>query len=69
MRRQRGGAYELADSGQRLGRVWLSALARVGLGQLGAPAADEDVDAEALVLWLRASFHRDKRGGRRRCEL
>lgn len=48
--------YELTDSGRRLGRVVVE-LARLGLEQLGAPAADQDINAEALILSLRASMH------------
>jgi DNA-binding HxlR family transcriptional regulator len=47
--------YELTDSGRRLGRVVLE-LARLGVEQLGPPAADDDIDTDALVLSLRASF-------------
>jgi DNA-binding HxlR family transcriptional regulator/putative sterol carrier protein len=47
--------YELTQAGWQLGPVVL-ALARLGVQQLGAPAADEDVNADALVLLLRASF-------------
>lgn len=50
--------YELTDSGRRLGRVVVE-LARLGLEHLGAPAAGQDINAEALVLSLRASMHAD----------
>lgn len=53
--------YELTDAGQRLALVVLE-LARVGLMQLGAPADDEDVSADAVVLSLRASFRPDVAG-------
>jgi DNA-binding HxlR family transcriptional regulator len=48
--------YELTDAGWQLGPVVL-ALARLGVAQLGSPSADDDVNADALVLLLRASFH------------
>jgi hypothetical protein len=47
--------YELTEAGWQLGPVVL-ALARLGVGQLGSPAAEDDVNADALVLLLRASF-------------
>jgi len=47
--------YELTDDGWQLGPVVL-ALARLGVTQLGPPAADDAVNADALVLLLRASF-------------
>jgi DNA-binding HxlR family transcriptional regulator len=47
--------YELTDAGWQLGPVVL-ALARLGVEQLGAPAADDEVNADALVLLLRASY-------------
>jgi DNA-binding HxlR family transcriptional regulator len=47
--------YELTDTGWQLGPVVLS-LARLGVAQLGSPSADDDVNADALVLLLRASF-------------
>lgn len=50
--------YELTEAGWQLGPVVLS-LARLGVTELGPPAADEDVNADALVLVLRASFHGD----------
>ncbi len=50
--------YELTDSGRRLGRVVLE-LARLGIEHLKAPAADEDINPDALVLSLRASFKPD----------
>lgn len=49
------GVYELTDAGWQLGPVVL-ALARLGVAQLGSPAAEDDVNADALVLLLRASF-------------
>jgi DNA-binding HxlR family transcriptional regulator len=48
--------YELTDSGRRLGLVVLE-LARIGLDHLGAPTADDNIDPDALVLSLRASFN------------
>jgi DNA-binding HxlR family transcriptional regulator len=53
--------YELTDSGRRLGRVVLE-LARLGIERLGPPAADDDIDTDALVLSLRASFTPDVHG-------
>jgi DNA-binding HxlR family transcriptional regulator/putative sterol carrier protein len=53
--------YELTDAGQQLALVVLE-LARIGLMHLGAPAADEDISAEALVLSLRASFRPEVAG-------
>jgi DNA-binding HxlR family transcriptional regulator len=47
--------YELTPSGRRIGLVVLE-LARVGLEHLGPPGADEDIDTDALVLSLRASY-------------
>jgi DNA-binding HxlR family transcriptional regulator/putative sterol carrier protein len=47
--------YELTDAGWQLGPVVL-ALGKVGLAHLGPPSGEEDVDADALVLLLRASF-------------
>ncbi|MEA2199365.1 MAG: hypothetical protein QOJ25_3416, partial [Solirubrobacteraceae bacterium] len=44
------------DAGWQLGPVVLS-LARLGVAQMGVPSEDEDVNADALVLLLRASFH------------
>ena len=55
--------YELTETGQRLTIVVLE-LARVGLMHLGAPAEDEDVSAEAVVLSLRASFRPEVAGDR-----
>jgi DNA-binding HxlR family transcriptional regulator len=49
------GVYELTEAGWQLGPVVL-ALARLGVARLGAPAAEDDVNADALVLLLRASF-------------
>ena len=62
--------YELTDSGRRLGPVVLE-LARLGIEQLGPPAADEDINADALVLSLRASFAPgvDSRAGSYQLEL
>jgi DNA-binding HxlR family transcriptional regulator len=51
--------YELTDSGRRVGRVVLE-LARLGLERLGPPAADQEIDRDALVLALRASFKPDR---------
>lgn len=53
--------YELTDAAQRLRLVVLE-LGRIGLEQLGAPAADEDVTPDALVLSLRPSFRPDVAG-------
>jgi DNA-binding HxlR family transcriptional regulator len=47
--------YELTDAGWQLGPVVL-ALAKLGVAQLGSPAAEDEVNADALVLLLRASF-------------
>ncbi len=47
--------YELTPSGRRLGYVVLE-LARLGLEHLGLPGADDDIDTDALVLSLRASY-------------
>ncbi len=47
--------YELTDAGWQLGPIVL-ALASVGVARLGPPTAQEDVNADALVLLLRASF-------------
>jgi DNA-binding HxlR family transcriptional regulator len=55
--------YELTEAGWQLGPVVL-ALARLGVAQLGSPAPDEDVNADALVLLLRASFRAEPDGGR-----
>jgi DNA-binding HxlR family transcriptional regulator/putative sterol carrier protein len=54
--------YELTDAGQQLALVVLD-LARLGLAHLGAPADEEDIGIEALVLSLRASFRPDVAGG------
>jgi DNA-binding HxlR family transcriptional regulator len=51
-------AYQLTDSGRRLGHVVLE-LARAGLERLAPPAEDEAIDADALVLSLRASYRPD----------
>jgi DNA-binding HxlR family transcriptional regulator/putative sterol carrier protein len=53
--------YELTGSGRRLGYVVLE-LARLGIERLGPPAADDDIDTDALVLSLRASFTPDPDG-------
>lgn len=53
--------YELTEAGWQLGPVVLG-LARLGVAELGPPAADEDVNADALVLVLRASYHGDNAG-------
>jgi len=47
--------YELTPSGRRIGLVVLE-LARLGLEHLGQPGADDDIDTDALVLSLRASY-------------
>jgi DNA-binding HxlR family transcriptional regulator len=47
--------YELTPSGRRIGLVLLE-LARLGLEHLGPPGADDDIDTDALVLSLRASY-------------
>jgi DNA-binding HxlR family transcriptional regulator len=54
--------YELTDSGRRLGYVVLE-LARLGIERLGPPADDDDIDTDALVLSLRASFMPDPDDG------
>lgn len=51
--------YELTGSGRQLRHVVIE-LARLGLEHLGPPAADEQIDTEALVLSLRASFHPER---------
>jgi DNA-binding HxlR family transcriptional regulator len=54
--------YELTDAGwQQLGPVVL-ALARLGVGELGPPAPDDELSADALVLLLRATFRDDGEG-------
>ena len=53
--------YELTEAGWQLGPVVLG-LARLGVAELGPPAADENVNADALVLVLRASYHGDDAG-------
>jgi DNA-binding HxlR family transcriptional regulator len=47
--------YELTASGRRIGLVVLE-LARLGLEHLGPPGPDDDIDTDALVLSLRASY-------------
>jgi DNA-binding HxlR family transcriptional regulator len=47
--------YELTPSGRRLGYVVLE-LARLGLEHLGPPAEGDEIDTDALVLSLRASY-------------
>jgi DNA-binding HxlR family transcriptional regulator len=47
--------YELTPSGRRIGFVVLE-LARLGIEHLGPPSADDDIDTDALVLSLRASY-------------
>ncbi len=54
--------YELTDAGWLLGPVVLS-LAEVGLAHLGSPLGEQDVNADALVLLLRASFRPRFAGG------
>jgi len=59
--------YELTDAGWQLGPVVLS-LAKLGVAQLGSPSAEDDVDADALVLLLRAGFRAEHASGDvRRC--
>lgn len=48
--------YELTETGWQLAPVVL-ALARLGVAQLGPPTPNEQVNADALVLLLRASYH------------
>src|SRR5262249_7032878 len=48
-------------SGHRLALLVLE-LARIGLTRLGAPADDEDISPDALVVSLRASFRPDVAG-------
>ena len=47
--------YELTPDGWQLGPVVLS-LARLGVASLGPPAPQDDVNPDALVLLLRASY-------------
>jgi DNA-binding HxlR family transcriptional regulator len=54
--------YELTDAGWQLGPVVLS-LAKLGVTLLGSPSPEEDVNADALVLLLRASFRPERAGG------
>lgn len=54
--------YELTDAGWQLGPVVL-ALAKLGVAQLGSPSAEDDVNAAALVLLLRASFRAEHASG------
>jgi putative sterol carrier protein len=54
--------YELTDAGWQLGPVVLT-LARLGVAQLGSPSPEDDINADALVLLLRASFRGEHAGG------
>lgn len=56
--------YELTDAGWQLGPVVL-ALARLGVAQLGTPAPEDEINADALVLLLRASFRGEYPSGDR----
>src|SRR5947208_12687027 len=53
--------YELTDAGKALAPLVLQ-LARLGIANLGAPGTEEDLNAEALVLSLRASFRPEEAG-------